>query len=67
MELIPNWTEQKNTCWVCGTDKSVKYKTKVMIIDTLPILEDTEREVCLCNKCALLSVFTGEDQKCTTH
>ena len=61
MELINNWAEQKNKCWCCGTDKSVKYKTKVMIIDSLPILSDQlESEICLCNKCALLSAFSGE-------
>lgn len=59
MKLIPNWAEQKNTCWICSTDKSVKYKTKLMIIDTLPLTDETEREVCICNKCATLPLFQG--------
>jgi hypothetical protein len=54
MELITNWAEQNNTCWVCGTTKSVKYKTKIQIIDTLPIGDEIEKEVCVCNKCALI-------------
>ena len=54
MELITNWTEQNNTCWVCGTTKSVKYKTKIQIIDTLPIGDKLEREVCVCNKCVTI-------------
>lgn len=67
MKLIPNWQDQRNICWVCGTTKSVKYSVPVMILDTLPVSEDTQKEVCICNKCALLSVFTGEDPKCETH
>lgn len=67
MKLIPNWQDQKNTCWICGTDKSVKYKTKLVIIDTLPLADETEREVCVCNKCVTLPIFTGEDPKCETH
>ncbi len=57
MKLIPNWAEQNNTCWVCGTNKSVKYKTKLIIIDTLPLADETEREVCVCNKCVTLPIF----------
>ena len=61
MELITNWEKKELTCFVCGTKKSVKYKTKVMVIDSLPIFnEQIETEICLCNKCALLSVFTEE-------
>ena len=59
MELIPNWNKQNNICWVCGTTKSVKYKTKLIIIDTLPLADETEREVCVCNKCVLLPIFQG--------
>ena len=59
MKLIPNWQGQNLTCWVCGTKKSVKYTTPVMVLDSLPILnEQVETEICLCNKCALLSVFS---------
>ena len=55
MKLIPNWQEQDLTCTFCGTKKSVKYKTRVMIIDSLPAFDSkSEREVCACNKCALL-------------
>lgn len=53
MKLIPNWQEQDLTCAFCGAKKSVKYKVPVVIIDTLPIEEQTN-EVCACNKCALL-------------
>lgn len=52
MKLIPNWQDQNLTCHFCGTDKSVKYKTKLLILDTLPT--ETEREVCTCNRCALI-------------
>ena len=57
MKLIPNWAEQKNTCWVCGTKKSVKYKMNVIVTD--PISAETEREVCTCNRCVL---FFSEEQ-----
>ena len=60
MKLIPNWQEKDLTCHFCGTKKSVKYKTKLIIIDTLPLADETEREVCVCNKCALLSIFAKE-------
>lgn len=53
MKLIPNWQEQDLTCAFCGAKKSVKYAVPVVIIDTLPIEEQTN-EVCACNKCALL-------------
>ena len=62
MELIPNWAEKNNTCWICGTNKSVKYKTKLMIIDPLPLVDEIEEEVCLCNRCALLSIFAKEKE-----
>jgi transcription elongation factor Elf1 len=52
MKLIPNWQDQDLTCHFCGTKKSVKYKMNVIIIDTLPT--ETEREVCTCNRCALI-------------
>lgn len=53
MKLIPNWQEQDLSCGFCGSKKSVKYKVPVVIIDTLPIEEQTNK-VCACNKCALL-------------
>lgn len=59
MKLIPNWAEQKNTCWICGTDKSVKYSMPVMIIDSLPFGDKTKTEVCVCNKCATLPILQG--------
>ena len=60
MKLIPNWHEKNLTCWVCGTNKSVKYKTKLIIIDTLPLADETEEEVCVCNKCVTLPIFGGK-------
>ena len=61
MKLIPHWQEQDLSCTFCGTKKSVKYTTKVMIIDSLPSFDSkTEREVCACNKCALL--FSKSDE-----
>ena len=64
MKLIPNWEKKELTCFVCGTKKSVKYTTPVMVIDSLPILnEQVETEICLCNKCALLSVFSKPEVK----
>ena len=54
MKLIPNWQKQNLACAFCGTKKSVKYMVPVMIIDTIPSEEQTTREVCACNKCALL-------------
>lgn len=54
MKLIPNWQEQDLTCAFCGTKKSVKYMVPDMTIDTIPSGEKTTREVCACNKCALL-------------
>ena len=54
MKLIPNWQEHDLTCGFCGSKKSVKYLVPVMIIDTIPSGEKTTREVCACNKCALL-------------
>lgn len=53
IELIPDWQNKNLTCHFCGEKRSVKYKTKVVVIDTLPDKED-KKEVCVCNKCALL-------------
>ena len=48
-----NWYNENLTCHFCGNTQSVKYKTKVVIVDTIPNSENTEKEVCICNKCAL--------------
>jgi hypothetical protein len=59
MELIPNWQDQDLTCAFCGSKKSVKYRIPVVIIDTLPAEEQTNK-VCACNKCALLFSVGGK-------
>lgn len=59
MELIPNWQEQDLTCAFCGTKKSVKYEIPVVIIDTIPA-EEQSNKVCACNKCALLFSVRGK-------
>ncbi len=59
MKLIPNWQEQDLTCAFCGSKKSVKYKTTAIIIDSIPYGEKSEKEVCVCNKCAL--VFSNSE------
>ena len=61
MELINNWQEQDLSCAFCGTKKSVKYMVPVIIIDTIPSGEKTTREVCACNRCALL--FSNQEVK----
>ena len=50
----PNWYKENLKCHFCGEARSVKYKTKVLIIDTIPNNDEAEIEVCVCNKCALL-------------
>lgn len=30
---IPDWDKKKNTCWFCGSDKSVKYELSSMGLD----------------------------------
>ena len=59
MELIPNWQVQDLTCTFCDSKKSVKYRIPVVIIDTLPAKEQTNK-VCTCNKCALLFSARGK-------
>jgi hypothetical protein len=54
LTLNPNWHKENLKCHFCGETRSVKYKTKIIIIDTIPNDEETEKEVCVCNKCALL-------------
>ena len=54
MTLLSNWQDLDLTCGFCGSKKSVKYKTKVIVVDTIPTEDKPEREVCACNKCALL-------------
>lgn len=52
----PNWRNENLKCYFCGETRSVKYKTKVLISDTIPNNKETEKEVCTCNKCALLMI-----------
>lgn len=61
--INPNWHQENLKCHFCGETKSVKYKTKVFIIDTIPNDEETEKEVYVCNKCALLmiNIFQNEE------
>lgn len=49
----PNWLNEDLKCHFCGETRSVKYKTKIFIIDTIPNNGESEKEVCTCNKCAL--------------
>lgn len=51
--INPNWQNEDLKCHFCGKTKSVKYKTKIIIVDTIPNNEDPEKEVCICNRCAL--------------
>ena len=62
MSLIinPNWRMENLRCHFCGETRSVKYKVKILVIDTIYSDEKTEKEVCVCNKCALLM------NKCTS-
>jgi hypothetical protein len=54
MELIPNWRDKNLKCYFCGETKSVKYKTTVIVVDSIPVdSRDAEKEVCICNKCVL--------------
>ena len=38
-------------CHFCGETENVKYKTKIIIVDTMPSDEKTEVEVYTCDKC----------------
>ena len=40
-----------NICHFCGETENVKYKTKIIIVDTMPSDEKTEVEVYACDKC----------------
>ena len=51
--LNPNWRNENLTCHFCGKTRSVKYKTKILIVDSISNDEEKEIEVCVCNKCAL--------------
>lgn len=51
--INPNWQNEDLKCHFCGKTKSVKYKTKVIIIDTILTDNPSEKEVCVCNICAL--------------
>lgn len=60
--LNPNWRNENLKCHFCGETKSVKYKTKVIVIDTIPIDdEERQKEVCVCNKCVLnmINIMNG--------
>lgn len=50
----PNWHNEKLKCPFCGNTQSVKYKVKIVIVDTIPNDENAEKEVCICNKCVSL-------------
>lgn len=52
LTINPNWHNENLKCYFCGETRSVKYKMKVFIIDAIPN-DETEKEVCVCNKCAL--------------
>ena len=52
--INPNWQNEKLECHFCGETRSVKYKTKIIVIDSIPNNEKQSKEVCICNKCALL-------------
>ena len=49
MKYIPDWNKKSLKCYFCGDDRSVKYK--VVITEN-----NTEKEVCTCNKCVFLHV-----------
>lgn len=50
MNLISGWRNKNLQCYFCGETRSVKYTMK---IKTQP--ENIKlREVCVCNKCALV-------------
>lgn len=51
--INPNWQNKNLQCHFCRNTQSVKYKTKVVIIDTIPASKNAEKEICICNKCAL--------------
>ena len=54
-----NWRNENLKCYFCGETKSVKYKTTLIVIDSIPVdARDAEREVCICNKCALRMIGT---------
>ena len=50
----PNWHTDNAKCHFCGETRSVKYKTKILLIDSISSDEKKEKEVSVCNKCALL-------------
>ena len=50
MNIIPDWRNKNLQCYFCGETRSVKYTMKIKTHpDNLKI-----REVCVCNKCALI-------------
>lgn len=54
-----NWRNENLKCYFCGETESVKYKTTLIVIDSIPVdVRDAEKEVCICNKCALRMIGT---------
>lgn len=58
-----NWYNENLRCHFCGNTRSVKYKTKVIITDTVLNSENVEKEICICNKCALLLDSLNDTKK----
>lgn len=58
--INPNWRSENLKCYFCGETRSVKYKTTVIVIDSFPN-ENAEKEVCICNKCALRMIGKKEE------
>ena len=54
LSINPNWRDQNLECYFCKKTKSVKYKTVIFE-------ENEEKEVCICNKCAILVVQANDD------
>lgn len=52
-----NWRNENLICHFCGETRSVKYKIKTIVVDTINNKE-VEKEVCICNKCALRMIGT---------
>lgn len=52
MQLIPSSERHPSArCWFCRTNKSVKYKAKM--VNTNPLSANRYMEILVCNKCAL--------------
>ena len=60
----PKWQNENLKCHFCGESKNVKYKTNVIVIDTIPVNnEGMKTEVCICSKCAsnIIGFMTRND------